>query len=76
MESFIDPEIWDRPNFEYGMKPKDPKNPGGPKEHGVTGVNGYVKQYDLPFNQQNLKSLYKMRSAEEAASVILDRIRW
>jgi hypothetical protein len=43
------------------MKPKDSKNPNGPKEHGVLGINGYNKQYDLMFNPQNLKTLYKMR---------------
>jgi hypothetical protein len=43
----------------------------GLKEHGVIGVKGYSKQYDMPFNQQYLKALYKMRSAEEPASVTL-----
>jgi hypothetical protein len=41
------------------MKPKDPKNPNGPKEHGVIGVIGYSKQYDMPFNQQNLRRYTK-----------------
>ena len=71
MKSFADQEIWDKPIFQYGMKPKDPKNPNGPKEHGVIGVISYSKQYDMPFNQQNLKALYKMRPPEEAASVSL-----
>jgi hypothetical protein len=34
MESFSDLEVWDRPEFQYGMIPKDPKNPNGPKEQG------------------------------------------
>jgi hypothetical protein len=71
MESFSDLEVWDKPVFQYGMKPKDPKNPNGPKEHGVLGIIGRSKQYDLPFNPQDLKTLYKMRPAEEAASVTL-----
>ena len=71
MESFSDLEVWDKPVFQYGMKPKDSKNPNGPKEHGVFGISGYSKQYDLPFKPQNLKTLYKMRPAEEAASVTL-----
>jgi hypothetical protein len=32
MESFTDLEVRDKPVFKYGMKPKDPKNPNGPKE--------------------------------------------
>ena len=71
MESFSDLEVWDKPVFQYGMKPKDPKNPNGPKEQRVLGISRYSKQYDLPFNPQNLKTLYKMRPAEEAASVTL-----
>ena len=71
MESFSDLEVWDKPVFQYGMKPADPKNPNSPKEHGVIGVKDYIKQYDLPFNQQNLKTLYEMRPAEEPASVNL-----
>jgi hypothetical protein len=39
--------------------------------YGVTGVKDFAKQYDLPFNQQNLEALYKMRPAEEPASVSL-----
>ena len=70
MESFSDLEVWDKPVFQYGMKSKDPKNPNGPKEHGFLGISGCSKQYDLRFNPQNLKTLYKMRPAEEAASVI------
>jgi hypothetical protein len=38
---------------------------------GVTGIRGYVKQYDLPFNQKNLKTLYDMRPAQEPSSVSL-----
>jgi hypothetical protein len=29
MESFSDLEEWDKPDFEYGMKPVDKKNPNG-----------------------------------------------
>jgi hypothetical protein len=71
MESYADPEVWDKPNFQYGMRPVDKKNASGPKEYGVIDVKGFSKQYDLPFNQQNLKGLYKMRPAEEPASVTL-----
>jgi hypothetical protein len=71
MESFSDLEVWDKPVFQYGMKPKDSKNPNGTKGHGVFGISGYSNQYDLPFKPQNLKTLYKMRPAEEAASVTL-----
>jgi hypothetical protein len=71
MESFSDLEEWDKPEFEYGMKPVDKKNPNGPKEHGVIGVKGYKKYYDLPFTTKNLESLYKMRPASESASVTL-----
>jgi hypothetical protein len=71
MESFTDPEVWDKHEFEYGMIPKDRNNPNGPKEHGVIGVKGFKKQYDLPFTQKNLESLYKMRPAAEPASVTL-----
>lgn len=71
MESFSDLEQWDKPEFQYGMRPVDKKNPNGPKEYGVIGVKDFKKQFDLPFNQQNLKALYKMRPAEEPASVAL-----
>jgi hypothetical protein len=71
MESFSDLEVWDKPVFQYGMKPKDSKNPNGTKGHGVFGISGYSNQYDLPFKPQNLKTLYKMRPAEEAASITL-----
>jgi hypothetical protein len=71
MESFTDLEEWDKPVFEYGMKPLDPKKPDGPKEHGVIGVKGYKKQHDLPFNQKSLEALYKMRPAQDAGSVAL-----
>ena len=71
MESFSDLEQWDKPEFQYGMRPVDKKNPSGPKEYGVIGVKDLKKQVDLPFSQQNLKALYKMRPAEEPASVSL-----
>ena len=71
MESFSDLEVRDNPVFQYGMKPKDPKNPNGPKGHGFLGISGCSKQYDLPFDPQNLKTLYKMRPAEEAVPVTL-----
>jgi hypothetical protein len=38
---------------------------------GAIGFKGLKKQYDHPFNPQNLKTLYKMRPAEEPASVTL-----
>ena len=53
------------------MRPVDKKDPNGPKEYRVIGVKDFKKQFDLPFNQQNLKALYKMRPAEEQASVSL-----
>jgi hypothetical protein len=71
MESFPDLEVWDKPDFEYGLKPKDPYDRNGRKEHSVIGIKDFKKQYDLLFNPQNLKSLYKMRPAEEPASVPL-----
>jgi hypothetical protein len=68
------------PEFQYGMKSKNQKNPDGPNENGVFGINGYSKHYDLMFNPQNVKTLYKMWPAEEAGSITLviqkDRIRW
>ena len=69
MESFADPEVWDKHEFEYGMIPKDRNNPNGPKEHRVIGVKGFKRQYDLPFTKKNLESLCKMRPAAEPASV-------
>jgi hypothetical protein len=44
------------------MKPKDPKNPDSPKEHSVIGVKGLTKQYSMPFNEKNLKSLYDIET--------------
>jgi hypothetical protein len=41
----------------------------------AVGVKGYVKQYDLPFNQKNLKSLYDMRPSPEPSSVSLSIMR-
>ncbi|HEU4443393.1 MAG TPA: hypothetical protein VFR94_01835 [Nitrososphaeraceae archaeon] len=38
---------------------------------GVVELKEYKKQYDLPFNQKNLKALYDMRPAEQPASVTL-----
>jgi hypothetical protein len=38
---------------------------------GAIGFKGLKDQYDHPFNPQNLKTLYKMRPAEEPASVTL-----
>ena len=35
------------------------------------GINGYNKHYDLMFNPQNVKTLYKMWPAEEAGSITL-----
>jgi hypothetical protein len=55
MESFSDLEQWDKPEFQYGMRPIDKKNPNGPKEHGVTGVKDFKKQFDLPFNKKILR---------------------
>ena len=76
MKAFTDLEVWDKPIFEYGMKPKDPKNPDGLKEHAVIGVKAFTKQYSMPFNEENLKSLYDMRPSKEPGSVslILQRI--
>jgi hypothetical protein len=71
MESFHNPEVWDKPDFKYGQIPQDRNNPNGPKVHGVIEVKGFKKQYDLPFNQKNLKMLYEMRPAEQPASVTL-----
>ena len=71
MKAFTDLEVWDKPIFEYGMKPKDPKNPDGPKEHAVIGVKDFKKQYSMPFNEKNLKSLYDMRPGKEPSSVSL-----
>jgi hypothetical protein len=59
MESYADPEAWDKPDFQYGTRPVDKKNASGPKEYGVISVKGFSKQYDLPFNQQNLKGVIK-----------------
>jgi hypothetical protein len=61
----------DKPEFQYGMRPVDKKNLSGPKEYGIIGVKDYKKQFDLSFTQQNLKALYKMRPADEPASVSL-----
>jgi hypothetical protein len=44
MESFSDLEQWDKPEFQYGMRPVDKKDPNGPKEHGVIGVKDFKKQ--------------------------------
>ena len=71
MKAFTDQEIWDKPIFEYGMNPKDPKNPDGPKEHAEIGVKGFTKQYSMPFNEENLKSLYDMRPGKVPSSVSL-----
>jgi hypothetical protein len=74
-KSFNDPEVWDKPVFNYGMKPVDKKKPDGPKEHAAIELKGYKKQYDLPFNKQNLKKLYDMRPAESPKSVSLSILR-
>jgi hypothetical protein len=34
-------------------------------------IRGYTKQYDLPFNQKNLKLLYDMRPSPDPSSVNL-----
>ena len=34
-------------------------------------IRGYTKQYDLPFNQKNLKLLYDMRPSPDPSSVSL-----
>ena len=75
MKAFNDLEVWEEPIFEYGMKPKDPKNPDGPKEHAVIGVKDFKKQYSMPFNEKNLKSLYDMRPGKEPSSVSLILLR-
>jgi hypothetical protein len=75
MKAYTDLEVWDKPIFEYGIKPKDPKNPDGPKEHAVIGVKGFTKQYSMPFNEENLKSLYDMRPGKESSSVSLILLR-
>lgn len=75
MESYHNLEIWDKPVFEYGMIPQDRNNPNGPKMHGVVGVRELKNQYDLPFNQKNLKTLYDMRPSSEPSSVSLSIMR-
>lgn len=75
MESFHHLEIWDKPEFEYGQIPQDRNNPNGPKVYGVVGVKEHKKQYDMPFNQKNLKSLYDMRPSAEPSSVSLSIMR-
>jgi hypothetical protein len=71
MESFSDLEEWDKPVFQFGMRPVDKRNPNGPKEYGVIGIKDQTIQHDLAFTAENLESLYKMRPAEEPASVTL-----
>jgi hypothetical protein len=53
------------------MRPIYKRNHNGPKEHGVIGIKGYKKHYDLPVTTKNLESLYKTRPAQEAGSVTL-----
>ncbi|MDQ3840564.1 MAG: hypothetical protein M3297_15000 [Thermoproteota archaeon] len=43
--------------------------------HGVVGVRELKKQYDLPFNQKNFKTLYDMRPSSEPSSVSLSIMR-
>lgn len=49
-ETHYDDKLWDnRQVFQYGMKPADPNKQEVPKEHKVIGLNGWVRQYELPF---------------------------
>ena len=48
MESFPDLEVWDKPDFEYGLKPKDPYDRNCRKEHGVIGIKDFKKQMIFP----------------------------
>ena len=64
------------PVTEYGYKPKDPKNPDGPKERVCISASineqdlGH-KKYTLPFNEKNFEQLFKQRPGKSAATVSL-----
>jgi hypothetical protein len=53
------------------MRPVDKRIPNDPEKIRSHWCQDFTKQFDLPVNQQDLKTLYKMRPAEEPASVSL-----
>jgi hypothetical protein len=74
--SFTDPEVYFTPWAKYELKPKDPKNPDGPKERkcteaGINNLSPEHTQYTLQFNAENFEQLYKQRPGQSPGTVSL-----
>jgi hypothetical protein len=74
--SFTDPEVYFEPKLEYGYKPKDPRNPDGPKERVLISASINErdldrKKYTLPYNEKNFNDLFKQRPGKSAETVSL-----
>jgi hypothetical protein len=74
--SFTDPEVYFTPWARYELKPKDPKNPDGPKERvcaeaGISEFKPEHVKYTLQFNVENFEELYKQRPGQSSGTVSL-----
>jgi hypothetical protein len=54
---FVDPELYDKPVFNYQSKPENPKDVFSKTERKAVSVT-YVKEPTVPFTQKNLEQLY------------------
>lgn len=73
--SFTDPELFYKPQTNYEMKQKDPKNSTSPLERkcesaGINPIPEYT-EYTLPFSAKNFDQLSKMRPGQSPSTVTL-----
>ena len=54
---FVDPELYDKPVFNYQSKPVNPKDVFSKTERKAVSVT-YVKEPTVPFTPKNLEELY------------------
>jgi hypothetical protein len=74
--SFTDPEIYYRPWTRYAMVDKDPNDSSKSKERkcvaaGINELKPELKEYTLPFNEENFDMLFKQRTSQSPNSVSL-----
>jgi hypothetical protein len=56
-KTFVDPELYDKPVFNYQSKPDNPRDAFGKTERRAVSVT-YVQEPTLPFTPKNLEQLY------------------
>jgi len=58
---FVDPELYDKPVFNYQSKAVNPKDVFSKTERKAVSVT-YIKEPTVPFTPKNLEQLYSTRS--------------